>query len=214
MLHSVTLVLLSILFLQTHFPISDAITEIDAMLARNSLIGEDEELMPSEISRRVLMAQKRYIGYETLRRDMVPCQKPGASYYDCRSGQANSYNRGCETITRCARDTSDITTWLNLEAFWCLCFKRQSKWFLLSFVLLLLCMCLSLWHKNSSMCNPATVWLSMLNYSDLYNIWSFHDIRCLFVGCLWTKLEAFHWNLESSWLFLYTVTEINFSEKD
>ncbi|KAL0715883.1 hypothetical protein Bca4012_065205 [Brassica carinata] len=87
-----------------------ATAEIDAMLARNTLIGEDEELMPSEISRRVLMAQKRYIGYETLRRDMVPCQKPGASYYDCRSGQANSYGRGCETITRCARDTSDITT--------------------------------------------------------------------------------------------------------
>ncbi|KAG2314512.1 hypothetical protein Bca52824_017634 [Brassica carinata] len=103
-------VLLSILIIQTHFPISDATAEIDAMLARNTLIGEDEELMPSEISRRVLMAQKRYIGYETLRRDMVPCQKPGASYYDCRSGQANSYGRGCETITRCARDTSDITT--------------------------------------------------------------------------------------------------------
>jgi len=56
------------------------------------------------------MAQKRYIGYETLRRDMVPCQKPGASYYDCRSGQANSYSRGCDTITRCARDTNDINT--------------------------------------------------------------------------------------------------------
>ncbi|KAJ4881645.1 Protein RALF-like 31 [Raphanus sativus] len=108
MIHSVTLLLLSLLFIQTHFPITDAIAEIDAMLARN--IGEDEELMPSEISRRVLIAQKRYIGYETLRRDMVPCQKPGASYYDCRSGQANSYGRGCETITRCARDTSDIAT--------------------------------------------------------------------------------------------------------
>lgn len=110
MIHSVTLLLLSLLLIQTHFPITDAIAEIDAMLARNSLIGEDEELMPSEISRRVLIAQKRYIGYETLRRDMVPCQKPGASYYDCRSGQANSYGRGCETITRCARDTSDIAT--------------------------------------------------------------------------------------------------------
>ncbi|VVB01257.1 unnamed protein product [Arabis nemorensis] len=107
MLNSIALVFFAILFLQTHFSVSDAIPipstneEIDAMLIRNSLTGEDEELiMPSEISRRVLMAQKRYIGYGTLRRDMVPCQKPGASYYDCRSGQANSYNRGCETITR------------------------------------------------------------------------------------------------------------------
>ncbi|XP_010435211.1 PREDICTED: protein RALF-like 31 [Camelina sativa] len=112
MLNSIATVFFAILLLT----ISDAISippngEIDAMLVRNSLIiGEDEDLMPSEISRRVLMAHKRYIGYETLRRDMVPCQKPGASYYDCRSGQANSYSRGCETITRCARDTSDINT--------------------------------------------------------------------------------------------------------
>ncbi|CAA7027974.1 unnamed protein product [Microthlaspi erraticum] len=117
MLNSMALVFFAILFLQTHFSISDAIpipptnSKIDSVLVRNSLVGEDEDLMmPSEISRRVLMAQKRYIGYETLRRDMVPCQKPGASYYDCRSGQANSYSRGCDTITRCARDTSDITT--------------------------------------------------------------------------------------------------------
>ncbi|KFK36285.1 hypothetical protein AALP_AA4G102800 [Arabis alpina] len=108
MLNSIVLVFFSILFLHTHFSNG----EINAMLVQSDLIGEDEEelMMPSEISRRLLMAQKRYIGYETLRRDMVPCQKPGASYYDCRSGQANSYNRGCETITRCARDTSDITT--------------------------------------------------------------------------------------------------------
>ncbi|KAL1219571.1 Protein RALF-like 31 [Cardamine amara subsp. amara] len=116
MLNSVALVFFTILFLQSHLFISDAIPisstngEIDAMLVRNSLIGEDEELMPSEISRRVLMTQKRYIGYETLKRDMVPCQKPGASYYDCRSGQANSYSRGCDSITRCARDTSDINS--------------------------------------------------------------------------------------------------------
>ncbi|CAN8324375.1 unnamed protein product [Cochlearia groenlandica] len=121
MANSTTLMMiLSILLLQTHFSISDSISipspnsdKIDSLLVGNSLIGEEEEeeeLMPSEISRRMVMAQKRYIGYETLRRDMVPCQKPGASYYDCRSGQANSYSRGCETITRCARDTSDITT--------------------------------------------------------------------------------------------------------
>ncbi|EOA17692.1 hypothetical protein CARUB_v10006063mg [Capsella rubella] len=112
MLNYVAMVLFAVIFLS----LSDAISipspnrEIETMLVRNSLIGEEEDLMPSEISRRVLMAHKRYIGYETLRRDMVPCQKPGASYYDCRSGQANSYSRGCETITRCARDTSDINT--------------------------------------------------------------------------------------------------------
>ncbi|KAF5752520.1 hypothetical protein HS088_TW01G00435 [Tripterygium wilfordii] len=80
---------------------------IDALLERGCTqkIGEcDEEAeMESEISRRVLLMQKRYISYETLRRDMVPCAKPGASYYACHAGQANSYSRGCEVITRCAR---------------------------------------------------------------------------------------------------------------
>ncbi|KAG7620365.1 Rapid ALkalinization Factor [Arabidopsis suecica] len=113
MFNSTALVIFAILFLSISadaFPIPSPNGEIEAMLIRNSIIGEDEDLMPTEISRRVLMAQKRYIGYETLRRDMVPCQKPGASYYDCRSGQANSYSRGCDTITRCARDTNDINT--------------------------------------------------------------------------------------------------------
>ncbi|EOA29534.1 hypothetical protein CARUB_v10014939mg [Capsella rubella] len=114
------LVYLSILCLQTHLSISATVPvpsvngEIDAMLNRGGVIGEEEGeeemMMPSEISRRVMMMRKRYISYETLRRDMVPCQKPGASYYACRSGQANSYNRGCSIITRCARDTNDIKT--------------------------------------------------------------------------------------------------------
>ncbi|KAK6266081.1 hypothetical protein QUC31_016918 [Theobroma cacao] len=66
--------------------------------------------MESESNRRVLVMQRRYISYETLRRDMVPCAKPGASYYDCNAGQANPYNRGCEVITRCARGIKDIKT--------------------------------------------------------------------------------------------------------
>lgn len=115
---SLALVYLSILCLQTHLsisvavPISSANGEIDAMLDRNGVIGEEGEemMMPSEMSRRVMMMRKQYISYATLRRDMVPCQKPGASYYACRSGQANSYSRGCSIITRCARDTSDIKT--------------------------------------------------------------------------------------------------------
>ncbi|KAL4386385.1 hypothetical protein GQ457_09G016260 [Hibiscus cannabinus] len=64
----------------------------------------EEEEMESESNRRVLVMQRKYISYETLRRDMVPCANPGASYYDCNGGhQANGYNRGCEVITRCAR---------------------------------------------------------------------------------------------------------------
>lgn len=62
----------------------------------------DEEEMDSENNKRMLLMQKRFISYDTLKRDMVPCSTPGASYYNCRgAGPANSYNRGCEMITRC-----------------------------------------------------------------------------------------------------------------
>ncbi|GMJ01324.1 ralf-like 33 [Hibiscus trionum] len=56
-----------------------------------------------EFNRRVLQtASTKYIGYGALQRDTVPCSKRGASYYNCRPGaEANPYNRGCTTITRC-----------------------------------------------------------------------------------------------------------------
>lgn len=55
-------------------------------------------------SRLLMMLQRRYISYATLLRDLVPCNRPGASYYNCRApALANSYNRGCQIITRCAR---------------------------------------------------------------------------------------------------------------
>ncbi|RDY07169.1 Protein RALF-like 1, partial [Mucuna pruriens] len=52
--------------------------------------------MDSESNRRVLVMQKKYISYETLKRDMVPCDRAGASYYNCHAMRANPYNRGCE----------------------------------------------------------------------------------------------------------------------
>jgi len=60
-------------------------------------------MMDSESNRRVLAMQKKYISYDTLKRDMVPCDRPGASYYNCHRRQANPYSRGCEVITACAR---------------------------------------------------------------------------------------------------------------
>ncbi|XP_077251598.1 protein RALF-like 24 [Tasmannia lanceolata] len=67
----------------------------------------DEEMeMDSEINRRILATQNKYISYEALRRDVVPCSKPGNSYYNCHgTGKANPYTRGCQVITGCARDT-------------------------------------------------------------------------------------------------------------
>ncbi|MED6133150.1 hypothetical protein PIB30_025965 [Stylosanthes scabra] len=72
---------------------------IGECLAENEMM-----MMDSESNRRILaMQQKRYISYDTLKRDMVPCDRPGASYYNCHARQAHPYNRGCEVITGCAR---------------------------------------------------------------------------------------------------------------
>ncbi|KAG9446040.1 hypothetical protein H6P81_012168 [Aristolochia fimbriata] len=62
--------------------------------------AEMEMEMDSEINRRVLMAQKRYISYGSLERDKVPCSTPGAPYYNCHGHAGRvGYNRGCEVIT-------------------------------------------------------------------------------------------------------------------
>ncbi|KAI3741805.1 hypothetical protein L1987_59483 [Smallanthus sonchifolius] len=63
--------------------------------------GEME--MESESTRRIL-ATSNYISYGALQGNNVPCSQRGASYYNCQSGgQANPYQRGCSTITRCSR---------------------------------------------------------------------------------------------------------------
>ncbi|XP_076935288.1 protein RALF-like 24 [Bidens hawaiensis] len=109
---------LFLLILHTHLKISSGVSilspnlvksnELDPILKRvcSGKIGEyEDEMMESESSRRVLMMEKKYISYETLKRDLVPCGTPGASYYNCNGkGVAGPYNRGCEVITRCARD--------------------------------------------------------------------------------------------------------------
>ncbi|XP_022734658.1 protein RALF-like 24 [Durio zibethinus] len=117
----ITSLSLSLLFLQTCDSVSildldNALkaSEVDVMVRRvcTKKLEDclEEQEMESESNRRVLVMQRRYISYETLRRDMVPCLKPGASYYDCHAGEANPYNRGCEIITRCARGIKDIKT--------------------------------------------------------------------------------------------------------
>ncbi|EXB73681.1 hypothetical protein L484_026842 [Morus notabilis] len=77
---------------------------MEKRVCSSSKIGDcltEMEMMDSEISRRLLAMQKKYISYETLKRDMVPCGRPGAPYYNCHVGPANPYSRGCEVITGC-----------------------------------------------------------------------------------------------------------------
>ncbi|XP_057747071.1 protein RALF-like 24 [Arachis stenosperma] len=75
---------------------------------------EEETEMDSESNRRLMQQQQqqqhRYISYETLKRDMVPCDRAGSSYYSCKAREANPYNRGCEVITACARGSQPIRT--------------------------------------------------------------------------------------------------------
>ncbi|XP_057481628.1 protein RALF-like 24 [Actinidia eriantha] len=112
-----------LLFLFTHLKINNGVSvlglsslktsEIDPTLRRVCAreIGECGAEMDSESNRRVLMMNRGFISYETLKRDLVPCTRPGASYYNCKAaGEANPYHRGCEVITACARDISDIKT--------------------------------------------------------------------------------------------------------
>lgn len=73
-------------------------------------IGEEEEMMmESEISRRGLLAQQRqnFIGYGALKKNKVPCNRRGHSYYNCgRRGKVNPYRRTCTVITQCKRFTN------------------------------------------------------------------------------------------------------------
>ncbi|KMT14820.1 hypothetical protein BVRB_3g065450 [Beta vulgaris subsp. vulgaris] len=118
----ISLLLLLVILLPTHLKISNGFSdlslnstesgEIDAMVNRvcdenvgncpNS-IEEEEFEVDSEINRRILGMRRKYISYETLKRDVVPCSTPGSSYYSCGATPANRYRRGCSVIAKCAR---------------------------------------------------------------------------------------------------------------
>ncbi|KAI4371736.1 hypothetical protein MLD38_010053 [Melastoma candidum] len=70
------------------------------------LVAEDEMSMDSEVNHRLLAAARRYISYGALKKDSVPCNRRGQSYYNCnRMKKANPYKRGCSVITHCKRFT-------------------------------------------------------------------------------------------------------------
>ncbi|XP_054806114.1 protein RALF-like 24 [Prosopis cineraria] len=119
-----TYLCLSLVVLHTHLPICEGLSVVDLNLLEHGQfhamtkrvcrksIGEclTDPQMGSDSNRRLLAMQKRYISYETLRRDMVPCDRAGASYYSCHATQANPHNRGCEVITGCARGIKGINS--------------------------------------------------------------------------------------------------------
>ncbi|XP_057531244.1 protein RALF-like 19 [Amaranthus tricolor] len=71
---------------------------------RGDCIGDEEE-EDNEITDRRQLARRRYISYDALKKNNVPCNRRGHSYYNCNSNaRANPYNRGCTYITHCARN--------------------------------------------------------------------------------------------------------------
>ncbi|XP_010241287.1 PREDICTED: protein RALF-like 19 [Nelumbo nucifera] len=69
-------------------------------------IDESEEMMdPSGHKRgRQLFKTNKFISYEALKKNKVPCPRPGDSYYNCRKSKTvNPYRRGCSVITYCQR---------------------------------------------------------------------------------------------------------------
>ncbi|KAL8167306.1 hypothetical protein V2J09_008805 [Rumex salicifolius] len=65
---------------------------------------EEETMMESEGAHRQLWDSKRYISYSAMKKNSIPCNQAGNSYYNCRGNNAaNPYRRGCTAITNCAR---------------------------------------------------------------------------------------------------------------
>ncbi|KAL7087640.1 hypothetical protein ACP275_13G080000 [Erythranthe tilingii] len=75
-------------------------------IVADALDFDEELMMESESARRQLWGRHRgHISYAALRRNNVPCNRRGHSYYNCRGHQAaHPYKRGCTRATRCARN--------------------------------------------------------------------------------------------------------------
>lgn len=64
--------------------------------------GDNRKKVGSGFKRRTLAASGRYITYDSLNRDSVPCSRRGDSYKNCQpEAQVNNYSRGCELSDRC-----------------------------------------------------------------------------------------------------------------
>ncbi|KAF8413864.1 hypothetical protein HHK36_001858 [Tetracentron sinense] len=74
---------------------------------------EEEMMMESEAGRRTLAQRRKFISYAALRKNNVPCNRRGHSYYNCvRSGRANPYRRGCSAITHCCNGVRNSLAYL------------------------------------------------------------------------------------------------------
>ncbi|KAI9100858.1 hypothetical protein K1719_024220 [Acacia pycnantha] len=85
--------------------------EWKGLSVEGQLVGDkaselEEEMMMESGSIHRSLRTVRYISYDALKANNVPCRRRGRSYYNChRRGRANPYRRGCTAITHCARRT-------------------------------------------------------------------------------------------------------------
>lgn len=106
----VSLAAVSMVARSNDLPMVDAgvVAEPDGHGLGADVLELDEELMMESDSARRQLARasgRGYIGYGALRRNTVPCNQRGKSYYNCRRHQrANPYKRGCTRASRCARN--------------------------------------------------------------------------------------------------------------
>ncbi|CAI0407498.1 unnamed protein product [Linum tenue] len=82
----------------------------DAMEGHCFNADRDDSMMDMESHDRLLWEmgpeRQRYITYEALRANSIPCGWRGNSYYDCDAHKrVNPYRRGCTAATRCFRYT-------------------------------------------------------------------------------------------------------------
>lgn len=69
----------------------------------DTLFADEETMMPTESARRALNNQD-HISYRAMSKNAIPCDRRGASYYQCtRMQKIRPYRRGCSKITRCQR---------------------------------------------------------------------------------------------------------------
>lgn len=75
-------------------------------ITKGEMISTELSSSKGNSKRRNLATGKRYISYDALKKNNVPCNRKGTSYYNCQSHQkTNPYKRGCSTITHCYRYT-------------------------------------------------------------------------------------------------------------
>ncbi|KAK9276181.1 hypothetical protein L1049_005712 [Liquidambar formosana] len=70
-------------------------------------IRDEEFLMESQVSRRLLQSEKpNSISYGAVRdRDKGVCKGPNPAYRSCLPGANQGSDRGCESVNRCRRPT-------------------------------------------------------------------------------------------------------------